>query len=1059
MKKTTILVALVLINFFTGFAQKQIEIDAMVFDRFKQSPIAHAEIGIKGKDWGGIADKDGYFKIDLPSESLSEKDILVVSSLGYYNWAIPITKIEQYFSEREFILLTPIKTEKTVEANSNFNKKTILGGTTKNLYASVPLTKVLFNGSELASQVNIPYDEAIIEKVYFKVTKNLADSIQLRLNVYDIQNKLPNKSLLKNSITHWITKNEEDQIIDISDESVIAQGDIIVSLQLIEVKGDTPEIELAMSNDGSSVFSRFNGQSNWVTYPAMGMAYSVEVGYRENFPDSFATKTTTKEEVKGNYQKSLKKQASVTGKVTVNGEPVQGVRIRVKGSLDQVETNSNGEYAVNAEYGDVLETDFFTLKSKTKKVGDNAVVDFELQPRYEKLKEVVVTEKRKEDYGNEKVITPLGLKSRNSIGVTAHIKTKDELSKGAISFGQLVRGRFPALQVKGPLNQEVFSGRDGQKVRVVIDGVLINDDPPIGVPGVNSGLSVSMLVPPEIIESVMFVPGVSAASTFGAGGKDGTLFINTINNIHSVKGPKTLRNSLLNKNTYTDDAVSLSESAVVSASTENQVSGRVTSKGKPVQGVKINVQGSYDQVETNGNGEYLINADYGDILTANFFNLKPKSLQVTKEVIDFELDPKYTELKEVTVTENTLEQAGEEEIETALGKRKSRSLGFGVTTKEDRELSKSATSLGRYLSGQFPGLIVSGFIGEETYQIRGETSIEFEAPPLFVVDDIPFTTPPNFLDPNTITKATVINGLAGTNRYGSLGRGGVILIETTNKAKNGRQKEVAKNPSALVQGNSYTNDAASFKNVSLEKTIAKLGESETNITLMKTKAMFYESEGMHDKSLELYKKIANLRPDRTQSYLDMARALVKTKDYKKAFGLYKQMLSGRILGATLDADIIRTVTIEIRHLTTKHKSKVPYWELPDTFLEKALNLDTRIVFDWNVAAAPFEVQFVNPNRKFDTWSHTYEKNEERLLNETEHGYQTEQFLIEESKKGTWLVNIENKSIEEENFPIFVKCTVYRNYGSPNETATTKLVELSKLNQKVSLEKIGDQVGK
>ncbi|MFD2588086.1 carboxypeptidase-like regulatory domain-containing protein, partial [Croceitalea marina] len=324
---------------------------------------------------------------------------------------------------------------------------------------------------------------------------------------------------------------------------------------------------------------------------AMGMAYSVEVGYRENFPDSFATKTTTKEEVKGNYQKSLKKQASVTGKVTVNGEPVQGVRIKVKGSLDQVETNSNGEYAINAEYGDVLETDFFTLKAKQLKVDNESVIDFELQPRYEKLNEVVVTENRKDDYGNEKVITPFGIKSRNSIGVAGYLKTKDELSKGAVSFGQLVRGRFPSLQVKGFLNEEVFLGRGNGRVAVIVDDVLIN----------TAAISISQLVPPDLVESVLFIPGVSAASRYGPPAKNGALLITTTNNSLIIREKKALKDSLLNKNTYTDDAVSLSESAVVSASTENQVSGRVTSKGKPVQGVKINVQGSYDQVETNGN--------------------------------------------------------------------------------------------------------------------------------------------------------------------------------------------------------------------------------------------------------------------------------------------------------------------------------------------------------------------------------------------------------------------------------------------------------------------------
>ncbi|MFD2588096.1 carboxypeptidase-like regulatory domain-containing protein, partial [Croceitalea marina] len=307
MGKIKIITVLIFFSLLNSFAQKQLTADAMVFDRYEQEPIAYANIGFKGKDWGGIADKDGYFKIDLLNQYIKETDTLVISSTGYYDWAIPATKLETYFNKQEIVLLTPLSKQKTAINNENNTNKKTLGGTTKNLYASVPLTKVLLFGSELASKIEVPYEKSTLEKVYFEVSENSTDSVQLRLNIYDINDGMPNKPLLTKPINHWVSMAQGKDSIDLSKDLINVDGDIVVSLQLIEVKGDSPEIELAMSNDGGAVFSRFNGQSNWVTYPAMGMAYSVEVGYRENFPDSFATKTTTKEEVKGNYQKSLKK--------------------------------------------------------------------------------------------------------------------------------------------------------------------------------------------------------------------------------------------------------------------------------------------------------------------------------------------------------------------------------------------------------------------------------------------------------------------------------------------------------------------------------------------------------------------------------------------------------------------------------------------------------------------------------------------------------------------------------------------------------------------------------
>ncbi len=1037
MKKTILLIIFFFSSLFCMFAQNQLKIDAIVFDRFEQKTIPYADIGIRGKDWGAIADADGFFKIKLQNEILEKTDTLVISSIGYYDWVIPVTNLEQYFDKRAFVLLTP-KEKKSTAKVEKFNNRKILGGISKNLYAEVPLNEVLINGSELASLIKIPYDEAIIEKVFFEVSKNTTDSVQLRLNIYDVKEGLPNRPILKKAINHWVSIREGRDSINISTQNIKINGNVVVSFQLLETIGGSSDIRLAMSNNGNTVFSRYFSQSNWITYPAVGMSYALQVAYTEG-----NTKLGENlDEIGGKDSDPM-----VTGKISMEGKPIPGVRVKIKGSLDEVETNSNGEYAIKANYGDILETDFFTLKPEFAKVSENTVINFELQPKYEQLDEVVLTESKLDDKGREEVITPFGIMTRNSISAAGYFRTKDELAIGAASLGQLVRGQIPGLTVSGSLNEERFLGRGSAPVAVIIDGILLNTE----------FQSASAILPPERVENILFIPGVSASARFGQVARNGAIAFTTKNNPLLAEKKKRDIESTMNSNIYGEDALPLAEDNLTFSSASDKtdaftLTGKVTSKGEPFQGVLIGVEGSLTQVETNVNGEYAINVKIGDVLTTNFFTLESKKILVEAlGILNIELKPKYTELNKVTVTEKKLENAGEEELETSLGRKKHRSLGYGVTTKNAEDLSKSATSLGRYLAGQFPGLIVSGFIGEETYQIRGETSLLFQSPPLFVVDDVPFTTPPNFLDPNTIASATVINGLSGTTRYGSLGRGGVIIIKTKLSSNDTATNNGTKKPLLLLQGNDYDGTLSTVKNVAVASAIKNLGESNTNISLLKTKAMFYESEGLYESSLKFYKQIAVLRPDRIQSYLDIARTLVKTGEYEIAFGLYKQMLSGQILGASLDSDIIQTIAIEVRHLATKHKSSIPFRELPSAFLEKALNINTRIVFDWNVAAAPFEVQFVNPDKKYDIWKHTYEENEDRLLRETEYGYQTEQFLIENTQKGTWLVNIENKSLDEDNrFPVFLKCTVYRNYGTPNETFISKMVELTKLAQKVNL---------
>ena len=94
---------------------------------------------------------------------------------------------------------------------------------------------------------------------------------------------------------------------------------------------------------------------------------------------------------------------------------------------------------------------------------------------------------------------------------------------------------------------------------------------------------------------------------------------------------------------------------------------------------------------------------------------------------------------------------------------------------------------------------------------------------------------------------------------------------------------------------------------------------------------------------------------------------------------------------------------------------------------------------------------MDPKNKYFNWSHTIIDDKEILEDELNYGYNTEEFIIEKSDKGDWIINIENYSIEDNNNPTYIKYTVYKNYGRPNEIRKVELLDLSKLKQKVTLD--------
>src|SRR5690606_23879286 len=116
--------------------------------------------------------------------------------------------------------------------------------------------------------------------------------------------------------------------------------------------------------------------------------------------------------------------------------------------------------------------------------------------------------------------------------------------------------------------------------------------------------------------------------------------------------------------------------------------------------------------------------------------------------------------------------------------------------------------------------------------------------------------------------------------------------------------------------------------------------------------------------------------------------------------------------------------------------------------------DLRLVFEWNDPSAEFELQFVNPQKKFYTWQHTLFDRRERLLDEVKKGYATEVYIIDDAGSGEWIVNLEAvNNMEPSTNPDYLKYTLYRNYGLADETKTVRVVPLQGLEGKATLDRI------
>ncbi|MDA9284511.1 carboxypeptidase-like regulatory domain-containing protein [Flavobacteriaceae bacterium] len=546
--------------------------------------------------------------------------------------------------------------------------------------------------------------------------------------------------------------------------------------------------------------------------------------------------------------------------------------------------------------------------------------------------------------------------------------------------------------------------------------------------------------------------------------------------------------------------------------------GKVFSVSGPIQGATIRIKNSLVEAQSDFDGYFNIDAQVGDILIVNFLGMTEKQTVVE------DLDDLYVLLKtEAQVLDEvvlSLSNKNEDNlVDTGYGRKNKDAVGFSNSTITKKDFSPGAINLVDVIRGQFAGVQIEGF-GTPRITIRGGTgSMNTPAYAIYDVDGLIFEDFPNFINVQQIESITILKSYGATNRYGSVGRGGVFVIRMNNLYKGSSQSL----DSALIKGNDYEEELSMISLENNSNYIKELEEASSfenakEIYLRQTsnlefkslpyyfdsydyfkrwdndyafsiltdavisaksnpkalKALAYKMESV-DRNFEaelVFEHLLKIRPSHEQSYRDLALIYSKNKKYVLAADIYKKIL----LNSIDEVEVLglqKTIANEAYHLYTTNRDAFDFKNFPVDVLKRLLpnidlnkkikqndfikpkefGYDYRVVFDWSDSNIEFNIQFVSPSKKFFNWSHTKFENKEQLMDEIKFGYNTEEFIIDDSQKGEWLINIDNFSIESDINPTFLKYTVYKNYGRDNEIRKTSVINLNRLTQKLTLDKL------
>ncbi|HEY0667864.1 MAG TPA: SusC/RagA family TonB-linked outer membrane protein [Sphingobacteriaceae bacterium] len=226
-------------------------------------------------------------------------------------------------------------------------------------------------------------------------------------------------------------------------------------------------------------------------------------------------------------------QVSISGKVTdEDGLPLPGVSIKVKGATTGTTTNTEGNYAIRGNVGQVLVFSFIGTVTQQRTIGSETSINVRLRDDAKSLNEVVVTA-----YSVER--------DRASMGYSTQTISGDQVSQtGRENFVNGLAGRVAGLAVNptsgdpGASSQLVLRGivslsGDNQPL-IVVDGLPIDNSVVnqinTTVNGTNRNHDYTNRgadINPADIETYTILKGPEATALYGNLGANGAIVITT----------------------------------------------------------------------------------------------------------------------------------------------------------------------------------------------------------------------------------------------------------------------------------------------------------------------------------------------------------------------------------------------------------------------------------------------------------------------------------------------------------------------------------------------------
>lgn len=259
-----------------GFWKSQITITGVIKDTETKKSISFAALGLVNKAVGTLCDENGTYTFKI--ESVSEKDSILISSIGYKS---TVLSIKDLVANKGLVLLKAESFRlETVNVDSKKIHYKTLGITnySKNNCSGFVRNEENWKGSETAILIENKQKILIEDFKFYIIQNKYTDSLVFRLMFYKANGNRVGETFLRKPIIFKVKQTKGEFILPLKEFTITTDSDFFVSMECLM---DEMEITKFCYAGSYKVPSYVKGShfTRWTRVRGGGSDFNVKVSY------------------------------------------------------------------------------------------------------------------------------------------------------------------------------------------------------------------------------------------------------------------------------------------------------------------------------------------------------------------------------------------------------------------------------------------------------------------------------------------------------------------------------------------------------------------------------------------------------------------------------------------------------------------------------------------------------------------------------------------------------------------------------------------------------------